>query len=155
MKVTCSLQKVADAFNSIRNIEKDKASSKFSYAIAKNMTYMQADINGLEAVESNIVNADRERVKYCEENAKKGEDGKTLMENGHFVGIDETKPEFIAIVDNVNKLRVEHSDFLKTEVTIDFHMIDFKDVPESISPVNMRNLLIMINEPELDKKNAS
>jgi hypothetical protein len=146
MKV--SLQKLASAYVSIKNIEKEKASNRWAYGITKNKAKMQPDIDGIQAAEVALVTADNERVKYCNEKAEKDKDGKPIIENGMFKGVKADSPELKVHIDNINKLNEGHKELLATETEIDFYMIDFKDIPEQISPVDLENLMVMIKEPE-------
>jgi len=149
MKVT--LQKVLMAHLAIRAIEKEKASNRFAYGIAKNKAKMRADIAGIEAAETEITELEEKRLDYCLKHCTKDKDGKPLSENGEFVGIDKTDPEIIVFVAELKKLQVAHADLLKSETEIDFHMIDFKDVPDQITPADFENLSIFIKEPENSK----
>jgi hypothetical protein len=149
MKVT--LQKVAMAYVAIKNVEKEKASNKWAYGIAKNKAKMQPDIDGISAGEKEMLALEEQRVAYCQEHCIKDKDGKPLIENSQYVGIDQQAPEMITFVESQKKLSADHEVLLKNEVEIDFHIIDFKDVPEQISPINFENLSIFIKEPESDK----
>lgn len=143
-----SLDNVLKAYVSIRNIENEKASPKWSYGIVKNRGLMQNDIDGIANSEKNIMVVDQERLKYCSDHSEKDNSGKPIIENGNYRGIDNSDVGLIEIVGRLEKEKADHNELLKSEVDIDFHMIDFCDVPEKISPADYKNLSIMINEPQ-------
>lgn len=146
MKVT--LQKVLMAYIAIKNVEKEKAPVKFSYGITKNKAKMQPDIDGLGASEKQVYEADKKRQEYCIEHAKKDEEGKPIVKDNGYDGVDVQSPEFKEIMKNISDLNDKHTELLKTETDIDFYMIDFKEVPDKITPADIEGLSIFIREPE-------
>jgi sugar diacid utilization regulator len=150
MKV--SLYKVVMAVNAIRNLEKEKASVRFSYGIMKNKAKMQPDIAGLETPEKEmnekLTKLEKEREVYCLAHCAKNEKGEPVKAQGRYLGVDGGAPELVAIVKAQMDLSDKYNAFLKsTETDIDFHMIDFKEVPEQISPVDFEGISIFIKEP--------
>lgn len=149
MKV--SLQQVLKAYLAVRNVEKEKgASNKWAYGIARNKAKMQADIDGIAASEQVVSAAEKTRTDYLVEHAQKDKDGKPVIENNQYVGIDTNTQEFKDILAKCDAEIKKHNDLLKTEAEIDFYMIAFADVP-ALSPADYEALAVMIKEPE-DKK---
>ena len=146
MKVT--LQQVLSANNAIQSIQNEKVSSQFAYAIFKNKAKLRPDIEGLAAAERDMMETENLRINYCLSHVKKDDKGNPVIENGKYAGVDEADPELVMIMKKLNNQKAEHDTLLKSETEIDFHMIDFKDVPEQISPANLENMMIFIKEPK-------
>ena len=144
-----SLQAVKDAFVSINKVSNDKGTAKWAYGLAKNKGFMKSEIDGIIAVEGRIISMERKFVDYCKEHAKKDEKGNPLVDKGSYVGIDyENDKALKDIVEERQKEIDALNSLLKDEVEMNFHRIDFEEVPEKIAPVDFEKLSIFINEPK-------
>ncbi len=129
MKV--SLNQVLAIHLAIKELSKVKCSSKWAYFITKNKGKIQNDIEGIAKAEEPMMQASSEAQKYIKENGE--------------AGIDEKAQELIKSFEIVQK---EHTEFLKTETDIDFHMIPFEEVPKEITQADFEALSIIIQEPK-------
>ena len=138
MKV--SLNKVLQAFLSIRNMQQAKCSNKWAYAITKNKAKMQSDIDGIAKSEEKFMAITKEQNKYVQDFGDVDKNGQKVVAEDD-AGILEIQERFI-------KEYEAHSELLKTEVEIDLAMISFEEVPKEISQLDFENLSIMIAEPK-------
>lgn len=143
-----SLKQVADGWIGIRNIENEKGSAKWSYAITKNKKVMQPDMEGIAAAEKKFEEVNQKRIAWCEEHCKKDKDGKPVIEKGRYLGLDEKNKELVGLVSEMKVLDDEFNALLKTEVDIGVYMISFSDVPNNISPVDYERISFIILEPK-------
>lgn len=150
-----SLQKVLNAFLSVRSIEKEKVSNRFAYGISKNRAKMQSDVDGIIASERIIMEEDKKRIDYCIAHAVKDDKGDPIIEiigkDARYKGVNENDPEIIIFVKKLIELKKAHDELLKTETEIDFYMIPFEDIPNEISINDFENLSIFINELTITK----
>lgn len=147
-KVPMELSQVLAAFLAIKRMEKEKVGIKWAYAVSKNKAKLQPEIDGIANAEKGFIVAEKKRVQYCEANALKDKDGKPVIENGEYKGIDIKDPKFVEIIENSKKLGEERLEFLKNSTEVELHIVDFKDVPEQISQADLESLMPMIKEPE-------
>lgn len=141
-------REIQSMFISMRKVEKDKAGIRWAFALAKNKGKIQNDIDCIIAAEKVMQETEQERIKYCNEHAVKNTSGEPVMENGYFKGVDGKAPELVAFVEKMRKLLKEYNEMLNKETEIDFHMVDFKEVPEQIAPEDFANLMLMIRDEE-------
>lgn len=143
-----TLRQIVDAAKAIKSIGGERASPKFSYAAFKNKANISAEMAGIIAAESKVRELEKKRMEYLGENCAKDKSGNAIIVDDHFTGIDEKKPEFIAINDALKVAVDEYNKFLETKTEIDFHIISFEELPEKISPKEIEGMSIFITEPK-------
>lgn len=150
MKVKLSLRQVVDLWTAAKNVGQVKTSPiKWAYAVAKNRSKVQPEVDGVGSIEQRLLDADKERLELCREHAKKDAQGEPIMFQGpdgvsRFLGVSENLPELREILRKIEAIKKEHADFLKTEVEVELHMVDFAEVPKEIAPDDLGSLLVMV-----------
>jgi hypothetical protein len=151
MKVT--LKQVADAAVGIRNVEVKEGSEKWMYAIPRNKGKMKDDMQGIANAEKTFEEVNQKRLAYCIEHCDKDKDGKPIIENEGYKGVDPNDPILVEMVARMRDLDAKFVELLKTEVEIDFHMIAFEDVPR-MAPIDFERISIFVKEPEVKQGGA-
>jgi hypothetical protein len=135
-----SLEKVLAIHLSIRNMKKKEVSNKWAFAITKNKAKIQGDIEGIAASEQKFMAVQQEQDAYVMEHGVKDEQGQPV--------VDKNDAGILEIHGRFEKELEAHQALLKTEVGIEFHVIPFEDVPETIAQEDLENLMPMIAEPK-------
>lgn len=123
---------------------------KFAYAVAKNRDCVMREVRPLQqSIEPSkeIAEYEEERVKLCLVHCQKDEGGKPLIQNGVYVGVngnpefekalEELKEKFQEALDKQEKDKAEYDRLLDEEVEIEFHLLQFVDVPKEITAAQM------------------
>ena len=131
---------------------------KFAYAVNKNLNNLKSEIEALQkALELSeaFKTYDAERVKLAEENAKKDEAGKAVVNGNAFVMENEAEFEIIfkalkerhpeAIAEREKQI-ADYNELLKTEASVELHKLSLADVPLDISTEQMAVLMPIISE---------
>lgn len=149
MKKTVTLKQVLAAMKTIRDIERQKCTPMFAYGINKNKAKMKPDIEGIVVMEAPIHEAEKKRAAYCEKSCTKDDKGNAIVVDGNYQGVNVETEEYKSIMADLQREITEQEKRLsETTTEIDFHMIPFEELPGAITPVELENLSIMINEPK-------
>jgi hypothetical protein len=154
MKYT--LRKIFDAWVAIQNTQREKGTKTWAYLITKNKSILFPDVSGIGEAKKPFDELEKQRQEYCRNRAEKDKRGKPIIENGVYKGIANNDPEIARFVEELTILDDEFNKFLDNgETELNLYMIDFKEVPEKISPLDFENLSIMISSPvEAEKRPA-
>jgi len=152
------LEAMAIAMAQVANMT---ASPKFAYAIAKNRTKIQDEINALAEARKPLDEVDKKRLELCRELCDKDEHGKPITESEEIPGGKRTVFKGIAgneeFDKRLEKIREPYNDKLEElekltneecEKKYDFHMIPLDLFPDKITPALMQALLPMIKDEE-------
>lgn len=135
-------------------------STKFNYAVIKNKKRLLEEVESIEevnAASSEFMAYEQKRVKLCESHAKKGEDGKPLIEQDNFVLEDKEKfdKEFKALSEEhkeVVEARKEQTkqvqELLEQPSDVKLHKIKLEELPEDLEAATVEAILPMIWEEE-------
>lgn len=139
----------------------EKTPKKFSYALARNLQVLKPI---LEPIEDMKKPSEKERayeikrMKLCQECARKDDKGNSVMINNNFDILDQSKfdselnklkKEYEETIDEGKKRGEELTELLKKEEEITFYMIDYEEVPDTISSGFLSSILDLIREPKL------
>jgi hypothetical protein len=135
---------------------------KFSYAIAKNIAMLKAEIESLEkavAPSEEFMKEDEKRVALAKEHAKKDEKGEpvTVTEGGvskfemeDDKAFDESfkklKEENKEIWDAREKQITEYNELLKTESTVELYKVAKCDIPNDINVMQMNSIMDLVED---------
>ena len=140
--------------NQSSSILGDLKGLKITYAIIKNLKKVGREIEIFkESQPKKYKEYEVERIKLAESMCKKDEDTKPIINNGHysFDNIEEFKLELDKLIARYNDVIKEYNDFMESESSVVFHMVDFEDVPNDITLQQMSMIEDWIKEPKDDK----
>ena len=129
MGIKLSNTRILNGVNILNTLTNKQLPVKVSYAIAKNVAKIEAELKTYNS----------EREKLLEKYSKKGEDGKSITENGN-VTIQE---------DKVQEWNRDIADLLAIENEIDIHKFsisEFNNRDYDISPAELMTIDYMIEE---------
>lgn len=137
----------------------DNKGEKFSYAIAKNISVVDAKIKEIKSIKEKTkayAKFDEKRAKLAEKFAEKGQDGKPLIANGNYVittkrkEFDKAFKEFSKdhkdVLDAYKKQLKDYNKALKKEFEVDLHLIKREDLSEDITANQRIGLAVLIEE---------
>jgi hypothetical protein len=122
-----------------------KLTPQFSYGLAKNLAILRPELEGIEAAGKTLETYEKGRLSLCEKHAKKGADGKAVLNNGIYKMVD--NDAFNSDLKKWREASKEYQDFqnfLDEEVDIKFHMIKLQDFPSEIEGLFVETLLPII-----------
>jgi len=140
------LEELLALYVALQRIENDKSSIKFAYTVVRNKALLKDSINGIAAIERKLIDAEKARIVCCELKAEKDKDGKPVMKDGRYIGVDEKDEDLLKVVKELGEMRQQYNDLLNSEVSISLHLVCQDDLPKEISPANLENILPMIAE---------
>ena len=127
---------------------------KMTYAVVKNLKKIGRELEVIrESQPKEYKEYEAERIKLAESLSKKDESGKSIITNGHysFDNIEEFKLELEKLNERYSGIIKEYSDFMESESSVIFHMVDFEDIPNDITLQQMAMIEDWIKEPKDDK----
>lgn len=143
-----------DTFEILKNL----SGSKFAYAIVKNKAKIKKEaitLNTAMRPTKEYQEWETARIALCNKHCTK-KDGKPVIENNKFVGLEKNKGfdkelnklkvKFKETLDNYQKQVKEYNKKLTETIEFDLHLIDKKDLPVNITPVQLESILILIKE---------
>ena len=129
MGIKLSNKRILNGVDVLSALTNKQLPVKVSYAIAKNVTKIEAELKTYNS----------EREKLLEKYSKKGEDGKSITENGNII-IQE---------DKIQEWDKDIADLLVIENEIDIHKFsinEFNNKDYDISPAELMTIDYMITE---------
>lgn len=148
------LQPLLQAINACGNL----SGVKIAYALIKNKKLITAEIETLqEAIKPNekFLEYEKLRIELCEKHAEKDDKGKSKIEKNNYIMVDKEKfdkeleklnKDNKAILDEREKQGKEFNELLGKESTFTPYLIDYKELPESISVSQLSGIDILIND---------
>lgn len=158
-----------EMWSTLKQVEELKGKSenmvKFRYAIAKNITMIEAESKILQKcveLKPNYKEYDKMRIALCEVHATKDENGKAILTNNQYDLVDETgqlKKEFIQghdLLKEAHKEALEERDLqiadyeklLDEECELKFYKFSIEIIPDDISGPLMKQLMPCFIEEE-------
>lgn len=148
-------KELIDLYKSLNAINLS-GSIKFSYAIAKNINLLKAEIENLEKLiipTEGVINFNNERIELAKKLSKKDKDGNPIVIGNNFDVEDlkkfekELKPiqeKYKKEIDEYEKKKQEYNNFLKEENGISLLKIDINDVPKEITNQQLNSILSIV-----------
>lgn len=149
---------LAQAFGSVG----DLPGATFSYAVLKNRAKVQSALAVLHKVTNHPQKGEFEekRKALWEEHCAKDEDGKPILEEQNYTGLEGNeayekafealREEYKEVIEQNQKNNMEFQVNLNNEADIELHMISMEDVPENISPKQLEGIAPMIRDFTLE-----
>jgi Skp family chaperone for outer membrane proteins len=161
MKITKN--EILDLEKSLNNVSALKG-VKFAYAVARNLNIIKGEVEAIRKSfqpSEEIIEFERERVELNEKYAEKDKDGKPLVENNKYKGLEgnkewkkkseELNKKYEKVIKEYQKQQEEYIKSLEEEIDIELYRISLKDVPDDISTSQMNGIYKII-ENEKDVK---
>jgi len=165
MKLT--KQQVLDLYNGLQAVS-NLPGAKWAYAVDRNINKLQPEINSLQRAyainDEEYKEFNNKREQLAKKHAKK-EDGKpktiTLNNKREYILEDEEafqkefkklKKEYKEAVKRREEQMDEFNDILKDEIELNLYMIDPDYMPEKITPTQVSNIMLVIDERKLDNR---
>lgn len=135
---------------------------KFAYAVAKNKDRVLREVRSLQkSIEPSkeVMKYEKERISLCLIYCQKDENGKPLIQHDIYVGVDgnpkfdealaKLKDEFKEALDKQKEDQEEYDRLLNEEVEVEFHPLQFADVPEDTTASQMSGIFPILADEEL------
>lgn len=147
------LQPLLQAINACGNL----SGVKIAYSLNKNKKLITAELETLqEAIKPNekFLEYDKKRIETCKKYADR-ENGEPKMKDNNFIitdrkefdkEIEKLNKDNKEILDEREKQGKEFNELLKKESTFAPYMVDYKELPESISVSQLSGIDILIND---------
>ena len=131
---------------------------KFAYAVAKNKAKIKSELESLvESIKPSekFQEHEIERVKICENHAKKDDNDQVVIKEDRYVIVNEKKlnseikklmDKNKEIIDQRKKQLKEYEDLLDEDSTIEFHKIKLDQVPDNITGEQLEAILCIVDE---------
>lgn len=163
MKIT--KQEALDLYNGLQAVG-NLPGAKWAYAVARNINILQPEINSLQKAyainDKKYQEFNNKREELARKHAKK-EDGKPKKINTgnkqEYILEDtkafekefkKLKKEYKNAVEKREKQIEEFNEILKEKIEIDLYMINPDYIPEKITPAQVSNIMLIIDERKLD-----
>lgn len=151
------LVRMGGALKSVMSME----GVKFAYAVVKNLKLIEGEIADLQkavAIPEGMIAFEKARIELCEKMCQRDAEGKPVIENGAFAGLDKD-PEFIKALE---VLKVEHAEALAKrsaqeeqykklmaeEIEVKLHKVKVADLPSKLNANQLAMLEAMIDDAE-------
>lgn len=147
--------KIVGIFNYFSSIEDQKISPKGAYASSKNISLAKNEIEALQKAQAKaempegVRECELKRIELCKKYCNKDEDGELIIINEKFdIPLDaqnkidkelvKLQEEHKDAFEEKEKIEKEFSELLEEDVKIEFHKIKLEDLPERISPAEIK-----------------
>ena len=151
---------LSQSFKNVANL----TGAKFVYGIARNSVIVDREIENFQAVtkaSKEFQEYDQKRIELAQSMARKDKDGKPVVENNAYVPenqkefdkkIEALKGEYKEAVAEGEKQIKDFNEFLEKESDIKLYMINFSDIPETITAGQLMGIMpIVKDEDKLEK----
>ena len=132
---------------------------KFNYALLKNKKKIQEELETLKTVikpDKKVEEFEKARIELCKEYCENDKNGKEIIKQGKFVGLENNKAFTIAIdklketyketLDKKDAQVKEYYKLLEEEVEIEMHQVALNEVPKEITTKQLESILVIIKE---------
>ena len=137
---------------------------KFCYGVARNAVIVDREIEVFQTTtktSKEFQEYDQKRIELAQSMARKDKDGKPVVENNAYVPenqkefnkkIEALKGEYKEAVAEREKQIEDFNEFLEKESDIKLYMINFSDIPETITAGQLMGIMpIVKDEDKLEK----
>ena len=132
---------------------------KFNYALLKNKKKIQEELEILKTVikpDKKAEEFEKARIELCKEYCKKDKEGKEIIKQNKFVGLENNKEFTIAIdklqetyketLDKKEAQFKEYQTLLDEEVEIKIHQVALNDVPKELTTKQLESIIEIVKE---------
>ena len=132
---------------------------KFNYALLKNKKKISEELEILKTVikpNEELEKFENERVEVCKKYCEKDKEGKEVIKQGKFAGlennkdfetaIDKLKETYKETLDKKTAQIKEYEKLLIEEVEIDIHQVVLNDVPKEITTKQLESIIEIVKE---------
>lgn len=159
--ITVKKRELIEIYNALSNLGKTKTNARFAYDVARNMNYMKAEIESINFASrpsEEFQKLEVERIELCRKMARKGPDGKPLLEGippfDTYVfddksvfdkAFEDLKKKHAGVFEDEQLRRGSYLKLLEDNVQIEFKVLKLKLFPE-VQPADMAKIFFMIEE---------
>lgn len=146
--------------NQILEQMNDVKGKKFAYAVLKNQSIIQKEIEYFEKlrqkeIHPNFQEYEEKRKNLCELHSRKNENGEAITYQNQYdiedldkfqTEFEDLKSEYPEVVEAVEQHRKEYEDFLNQESEVELVKVSLEEIPEEVDANILKYLQFIIKE---------